>query len=287
MRLMLALAGCAACAAGTPAAAQVNASDADRALNSAAFIPASADLRLASTAYTGTPLDSASLLGVERATADGLIRWRNSEVSVPNRDGGVDTLRLSTGGAAVTPTGEVDLRAYDFTYTRGWAAILSGRSGDVGFDVRPRTALGVSSAGGTLGAGAMIRIGDVDDEDDGDDVEQQVLDRLMGMGLPMVDDGSRFGDRGRWYVFAAADGRAVGLNLLHNSDGWSRQGLTTDETVVVGEAQVGVGWRKGATQASLGLLHRKIKNVGGPGIEQHKLDDQAVAFTLSIKPGKD
>jgi hypothetical protein len=66
--------------------------------------------------------------------------------------------------------------------------------------------------------------------------------------------------------------------------GWDRAGWTTDQTsTLIGDAQLGVGWRKGALQTSLGYIHRQVKGAHMLyGVEAH--DDSMVAFSLSLKP---
>ena len=106
----------------------------------------------------------------------------------------------------------------------------------------------MTNYGGSAEAGATLRVS----RD-----EQAAAERLKDMG---VGDGADFGERGRWYLFAAASGRAVGLNMLHSDSGWDRAGWTTDPTsALIGDAQVGVGWRKGAMQTSFGYIHREVK----------------------------
>jgi hypothetical protein len=101
-----------------------------------------------------------------------------------------------------------------------------------------------------------------------------------------VRDGSSFGESGRWYLFAAASGRAVGLNLLRGDSGWTRAGWSTDpSSALIGDAQVGVGWRKGDVQTSLGFIHREVKG-------QHMIfgqetrNDSLLAFSFAVKPGR-
>ena len=308
MKLVSGLACLAACAAASAALAQETAAVADEAdrrlLEQAAFaepargslssftagpsstfairdeIAAAAAAPFAAPAFSGTRLDQTSLLSTDRyLEGEGLVRWRTGETSFSAGGAAVDSVRLSVGGVARGPIGaDASDEAFDFTYTRGWVSALRGRLEDgTAFDITPRAGLGVSNAGGQAIAGAMIRFGDIDFED-------QVKERLSAMGLPMVTDGSRFGDRGRWYLFAAADGRAVGLNVARGETGWRRSGLTQDAAAVIGEAQVGVGWRKGAMQAAFGVIHREIKTKPAQGLAEHQVEDQAVAFTLSIKP---
>ena len=278
MGLVRGLAGLAACAVASQAAAQTS-----DALFGAAFAKPSDSNAFSSGKLFADPASpgawtSPTLFGSERYVAgEGLTRWRTREAAFAAGDGTIDTLSVSVGGLRRAPLGPEADEAFDVTYTRGWVGAVRGRSGDLAFDVTPRAGLGVSNAGGQAIAGAMVRFGDIDFED-------QVKDRLSSIGVPMVTDGARFGDRARWYLFAAADGRAVGFNLLRGPGGWSREGLTTDAAAIVGEAQVGVGWRKGAMQASFGVLAREIKHKPAEGLDEAQLEDQAVAFTLSIKP---
>jgi len=99
-------------------------------------------------------------------------------------------------------------------------------------------------------------------------------------------DGARYGNQGRWYLFAAASGRAVGLNMTRDSQTGDlrRNGWSVDPSAaIIGDAQAGFGWRKGSMQASLGYLHREMKNefgVRGAGMG----GDSMVAFSMSIHP---
>ena len=184
-----------------------------------------------------------------------------------------DTVRIDTDRLRIAPAGSVDDRI-DVTLTRRWPGAVSfvSKSG-VEFDVIPHAGLGMGSAGGQAEGGAMLTVST--------SREQQAMARLRDMG---VEDGARLGDQGRWYLFAAASGRAVGLNMLRGENGWDRAGWTTDPTgALVGDAQVGVGWRKGDMQSSFGVIHREVKGkhmVFG----QQTRDDTVAAFTFSFRP---
>jgi hypothetical protein len=222
--------------------------------------------------------------GLQYAPGEGLTRWRTDQLQLSP----TERLTISRGGADTGPAGQPlgpprpwdagDLDRFGVDYQRDWPGAVRGKAGRFAFEVTPRAGLGVSDTGGSAGAGATIRFGQ--------DVEDEVADRLTdALGLNTVD-GASFKGRGRWYVFAAADGRAVGLNVLRDRDGdWSRRGWSSDAaSSLVSEAQVGVGWRKGAMQASFGYLHREIKVDGIHNAETTKMDDGAIAFSLSIKP---
>lgn len=85
--------------------------------------------------------------------------------------------------------------------------------------------------------------------------------------------------RGRWILFASDEQQAVGVNLLRSRAGeMRRMSWTADRVANVGDAQVGVGWRRGAFQAALSLVDREISIYG------KSRDERFVAFTISIKP---
>jgi hypothetical protein len=131
--------------------------------------------------------------------------------------------------------------------------------------------LGFGGAGGSAEAGATVRFGKK--------MGNQVVDSLG------VQDGRQFGQRGRWYVFAAASGQAVGMNMLRGSEGdWSGAGVTSDaSSKLVGDGQAGVAWRKGPMQASFGYVHRKIKAKDViMGMATQK--DEMLAFSFSLRP---
>ena len=143
------------------------------------------------------------------------------------------------------------------------------------YDVRltPRTGVGVSNAGGQAEAGATLTVGQKR--------EDMAREALADLG---IRDGAAYGDQGRWYLFAAASGRAVGLNVLRSEGGWDRDGWTTDpSTALIGDAHVGVGYRKGPMQTSFGYIHREVKGEHMIFGERTR-EDSVVAFSLTIKP---
>ncbi len=215
----------------------------------------------------------------------GPVIWSSNEtqLSRPSRDGAVDTLRVSVGGVLHSPGGlPLNLErapfaadAYEVSVIRAWPAALRFDTKAFNVDLSPHAGLGVTSLGGSAEAGATLQLSQRRDA--------ITAERLKAMGLR---DGQAFGDTGRWYLFAAASGRAVGLNMLRNDSGWDRAGWTTDQTSsLVGDAQVGVGWRKGDLQTSLGYVHREMKGahmIWGQDTRQ----DSMVAFSLSIRPSR-
>ena len=230
-------------------------------------------------------LGCAGATGAVAQTLDPTARLLNAAAFAPkasevrlsaNRDfGPVDSVRIVSGSVlpAYLERGRPD---YDITLVRSWPRAVSFHSDALAFDIAPHAALGVSSRGGQAGGGATLI---VSPKTRG----EQAMARLRDMG---VADGASYGGAGRWYLFAAASGQAVGLNMTHGAQGWNRAGWSTDSTgALVGDAQVGVGWRQGDMQSSFGVIHREVK--GRHMIwAQDTRNDTVAAFTFSIRPGR-
>lgn len=155
-----------------------------------------------------------------------------------------------------------------------WPNALKFGAAGLDFDFSPHVRVAADSdGGGSAEAGATL--------DFSRHLSDLAGERLRAMG---VADGKTFGDTGRFYLFAAASGRAVGLNMLQSEQGWNRAGWSTDPTSrLVGDTQVGLGWRKGSVQTSFGYVHRKVKNDHVMyGVDPH--GDSMVAFTFAFKP---
>lgn len=278
MRLLACVAIACGCGAATEVAAQgAPMMSGSSRLMDAAFAPDFAP-------RTGQADDFSNLIEREQIRPDGSqVRWRTNELKLgQTKSGAVDSLRISVGGGLHSPSGlpqnldnrtaTFDADAYEIAVTRDWKPVRFD-AGDLDVHLTPHTGVGVSNAGGQAEAGATLTVGQKRDD--------VAVDRLNDLG---VRDGAAYGDQGRWYLFAAASGRAVGLNMLNNGDGWDRDGWTTDRaSALIGDAHVGVGYRKGAMQTSFGYIHREIKGehmIFG----QKTKEDSMLAFSLSIKP---
>jgi hypothetical protein len=193
--------------------------------------------------------------------------------------GGAESLRLTTAsplrradGAPIPPTpfeqtlNEPNL--YDVRYDYHWPAARTTTASGWQVDLTPHAGVGYGTAGGSAQAGATLRLGP--------DLSERV-----------PNGAETFGDRGRWYLFAAGEGRAVGYNFARNRDGgFDRSGLSQDRGAFLGDATVGVAWRRGPMQASVGLTYREIEV---EGLRLGRRDDDSVdegllAFQLSIRP---
>lgn len=190
-----------------------------------------------------------------------------------------DRLRLRTEGrvrradGSPLPPGPLDPAAYDaehydLTYTRGWTGTLGQTENGLDVTLTPHLGVGVGSRGQVTEAGATLRIGND-------------LDRLVPEGE------EAFGERARWYVYAAGSGRAVGYNWARDRDGgYNRSGVSHDSGAFLGDASIGVALRRGPVQSSVGLVYREIEAEGlraGNGVDTD-VSEGLIAFQLSIKP---
>lgn len=162
---------------------------------------------------------------------------------------------------------------YEMTYTRDWPDFLGLNAGGYDLSVSPHAGVGVSNHGRRAEAGATVSIGKTD----------RASEQLSAMG---VRDGKTFGDQSRWYMFAAVSGKSVGLNMTQSGEGaWQGAGWSQDaSSSLVGDGQVGVGYRKGAMQAAFGYVHREIKVQNAPQGADNDVTDSMAAFTLSFRP---
>jgi hypothetical protein len=155
------------------------------------------------------------------------------------------------------------------------------KSGGFGLDVAPEASVRQDFGARAASLGAVVRVGPAGRE-------ERVREGLDKLGL-QARDGSSFRGQGRFYLFAAASGTSVGMNLTRGEDGdWRQSGLSTDAAPsLVMSAQAGVGWRKGDVQASAGYIRRKFK-ITDPRQQAfpdlYDSHDDAVALSLSFKP---
>ncbi len=211
-------------------------------------------------------------------SADGLTWF--SHVQIGGAEPTDSRLDLSTSARRVTPgavlgpqnADTLQPRGYDLRYTHAWPA-LSLASGKYDLDLSPHATVGLGGSGRTAEAGAMVRFGK--------NLQQSVTNRLN------IKDGASFGSQARWYLFAAASGRAVGMNLTNSDGDWRRAGLSQDNAnALIGDTQAGVGWRKGPMTASVGYIRREVKvRQGLEGLMgAGDRGDDLVAVAFSIKP---
>ena len=194
-------------------------------------------------------------------------------------DGFTDRLRVIARGeprradGAPVPPRALDARAYDgeaydVTYTRGWVAAQGRTRSGLEVSLTPHAGVGFGSDGTSAEAGATLKIG-------------EGLDRLA------PDGEEAFGDKARWYLYAAGSKRAVGYNFARTRDGdFARSGMSHDSGSYLGDASIGVAYRRGAVQSSFGVVYREIeangiKAYGGINTD---VSEGLVAFQLTIRP---
>ncbi|RZJ89219.1 MAG: DUF2219 family protein [Brevundimonas sp.] len=180
-------------------------------------------------------------------------------------------LRRADGGPLpLTPLQAGDYRAdnYDVSYIRGWQGARGYTASGLEVSLTPHAGLGFGSRGPSAEAGATLRIG-------------------SGVERIAPDGRQAFGDRPRWYLYAAGSGRAVGYNFARTRDGdYAGSGYSHDSGSFLGDASIGVAWRRGDVQSSFGLVYREIEPEGlrrGRNFDRD-VDEGLVAFQLSIKP---
>jgi hypothetical protein len=190
-----------------------------------------------------------------------------------------DRLSLTTRGELrradgsplpVTPleASALDIDEYDVRFVRGWPVARGYTASGLEVSLTPHAGIGVGTRGGSAEAGATLRIG-------GD------------LGKVVPEGSEAFGERARWYVYAAGSGTAVGYNFARNRDGdFARSGVSHDSGSFLGDASIGVALRKGDMQGSFGIVYREVEAEGLRGGEGFDRDvtEGLVAFQLSIKP---
>ena len=195
------------------------------------------------------------------------------------RAGYSDRLRMRTYGelrradGAPLPVvawqgGEYRAQDYDVSYVRGWEGARGVTASGLEVSLTPHAGVGIGSRGPSAEAGATLRIG-------------SSVERLA------PDGREAFGDRPRWYLYAAGSGRAVGYNFARNRDGdYASSGYSHDSGNFLGDASIGVAWRRGDMQSSVGLVYREIEPEGLRGGRNFDkdVDEGLIAFQLSIKP---
>lgn len=223
--------------------------------------------------FIGEKLDGQPAAASSRvaSASQGIIAWHSSQVSRAAGGGAVDTVRLSTASVSRTPVlgpnAAYDTAATDVAFIRGWPSAMIVRAGAIGVNVTPHAGFGIGSGGGSSAeAGATLKIGSVKDA---------INDRLAAMGVK--NGAAAYGNQSRIYLFAAVRGQAVGLNMQQTAGGLQRAGWSTDQSsALVGDGQVGVGWRKGGMEASIGYVHRGIHVKNAPlGVTDSYADDMA------------
>lgn len=130
----------------------------------------------------------------------------------------------------------IDPREPEATVAVNYALALEtpGGAGELDVAVRPRAGLSMGPDGSAAGAGAEVRFGEFVDRNE---------------------------DASRWYVFAAADRRALLYDPMQGTNFRDAVALTHRE--VVGDAQAGVAVRMGPADLSVAYVRREYRYTAG------------------------
>lgn len=141
----------------------------------------------------------------------------------------------------------------------------------------PHAQFNLSNNGGSAEAGATMQLGR--------NLQRKLIRGLDRLGVSAVASPSAR-EAGRWFLFASASGREVGLNMTRDPQGqfprlgWSAEGASA----MISDAQAGVGWRRGDMQASFGYVHREVRPQTEGAIDPGTLRDSMMALSFSIRP---
>lgn len=102
------------------------------------------------------------------------------------------------------------------------------------------------------------------------------LETSFTRALHIVDAEKTFGNQDRWVVYIGPGDSTVALNFLDDGFGWNRR-LGYEDNVDLGDAQLGIGYRRGTMQWGFGYLHRSLN------VENVRTDQGYLAFTFSMK----
>ncbi len=105
---------------------------------------------------------------------------------------------------------------------------------------------------------------------------QQDLGETLTTALHIVDAEKAFGPMGRWVVYAGSGDQNLAVNFVDTGLGWNRQ-LGHEESAELGDAQIGIGYRRDRMQMGFGYLHRSTK------VENVRTDSGYLAFTFRLK----
>lgn len=156
----------------------------------------------------------------------------------------------------------------DIAYQRDWHSAYGDTPHGLEVALTPRTEARYTPDGASAGIGATLKIG------------QNLRDLAQ-------DGDTAFGERPRWYLFAAGSKRAVGYNLARGRDGaLSRAGISHDRGSSFGDATVGVAYRQGPLETSLGVVFRENETKGLRNFEGLKtdVDESILAFSFTLRP---
>lgn len=207
-------------------------------------------------ALSGTPVDQAWRENAQTFTDPSGDRWTVRQ-----------TLPIDTPLALSRP--DAHQADVSVAWRHDWTAIHETSASGLELSVSPHAGIDWNDRGSAAVAGATLRVG-------------RGLDRIA------PDGDEAFGQKARWYLFASGSKRAVGYNFTRQRDGaLANEGLSHDlGQSAMGDAAIGVAWRKGPIQSSVGVVYREVEIDGLRGYDGRQTDvgEGVLAFQLSIRP---
>ncbi|MDE3115142.1 MAG: lipid A deacylase LpxR family protein [Pseudomonadota bacterium] len=143
-------------------------------------------------------------------------------------------------------------------YERSWRAVVSGKLLGFSFDIDPHAGGAVGNVYDYVNMGAMARIG----FDLPDDYGPMRIDP----GLPgsnFYEPESGFG----WYIFAGADGRAIGHNIFLDGNSFTRS-RSVAKLPLVGDLQFGLAISLARVRIAFTHVFRTKEYHTQPGVDQ-------------------
>lgn len=197
--------------------------------------------------------------------------WNHEQQSFTDASGDRWTVRrtlpLDTPLALSRP--DAHERDVSVTWRHDWTALHETSPSGLELSLSPHAGIDWHERGSSAVAGATLRVG-------------RGLDRIAPNG------DARFGQKARWYLFASGSKRAIGYNFMRHRDGGiSSEGLSNDlGQSALGDAAVGIAWRKGPIQSTVGLAYREVDIQGLRGYDglRTDVDEGRLAFQLTIRP---
>lgn len=128
--------------------------------------------------------------------------------------------------------------------------------GQLDVDVQPAAKLVMGRDVSGAGAGAMVRIG-------------------QNFTRPRAS-----GELTGWYVYAGADAQALTYRINADAAPFT-EAMRVEDKVMVGDAQLGVAWRRDRGEYTLGFMHREVK-YQGPMRESYSTEESFLGLGYAL-----
>jgi hypothetical protein len=245
--------------------------DPDAPIRTSRFDPPAATVELAGAAPS--PPEAVQLAAAERAVP--------VPASTPLPDARPQAAAVTLARVAAAPAPSPIVRR-PAAYARG-AAFQPQATPRTPFSSGRRLALSLTTGETPLSPGSGLAFAARNDRDNPIALavprKSKLFDaRRLGLQVDLSPEKSR---KGRWFVFAATSGDALGFNLFGDpaKSGRKRTGWSVEKLAEYGKVQLGLGWRKGPMQVSAAATQREIGAYG------YSRDDTVFGLSFTISGG--